>query len=169
MQKKSKFACARQTVNRCSPREGPVEPSPSSCTYAARLHARKIATWTPERQQKNSLKTQKMQNMQKCRNFPNFLFILKHLKSTFCTLQNTPGHSLRILEAFGKIPRHFREKSTFHENLDLSVSQKNLPRLNDFSKTHRRAQGIHSWIAFGLRKEQKLVWTQLNTQTWCAR
>ena len=44
------------------------------------------------------------------------------------------------------------------------MSQKNLSGLATFSKTHRRTQWIHSWIALGLRNLKKLVPCELNTQ-----
>ena len=62
--------------------------------------------------------------MKKCRIFWNVLLNFNYRKIYYCYLKNSPGHSLRILEASWKLPRHFREKSTFHENLDFSVSQK---------------------------------------------
>ena len=79
-------------------------------------------------------------------------------------LRVTFAHSTHILEASWKLPRHFREKSTFHENLDFFGVTKNLSLLVTFSKTHRQTQRIHSWICLDLRNVKKLVPRETNSQ-----
>ena len=44
----------------------------------------------------------------KCRKFLIFLFNFRQPKIKSCAPYNTPGHSLRILEASWKLPRRFR-------------------------------------------------------------
>ena len=62
----------------------------------------------------------------------------------------------------------FSTSQLFMKMSTLLVSQKNLSFLTTFSKTHRQTQRKHSWIGLGLRKVQKLVPCELNTQT-CMR
>ena len=81
------LACPRWTVNRCSPREGPVEPSPSRNTYPARLHAYWIGTRTLERQPPNSRTTEKnVSKHAKIWKFSNFLFIFPQSEIASCAL-----------------------------------------------------------------------------------
>ena len=101
--------------------------------------------------------------MKKCRDFRNFLINFRQPKINSCAFKNTPEHSPRILEAAWKLPRHFREKSTFHENLDFFGVTKNLCLDVTLSKTHRQTQRMHSWIALGLRNVKKLVPCQTNS------
>ena len=75
-----------------------------------------------------------------------------------------PEHSRTFLEAHRMIPERFRENSKFHENLDFSESCPDLCLLVTFSKTHRRTCHLHSWIALYLRKVEKLVRSETNTQ-----
>ena len=59
-------------------------------------------------------------------------------------------------------------ESLFMKISTFSVSWKNLCFKTTFSKTIGLTQRIHSWIAFDLKNVQKLVRSQLNTQT-CMR
>ena len=80
------------------------------------------------------------------------------------TPTDTPGHSLGILEALWNLPDSFREKSKFHENIDLLVSLKNLCSTRKSSQGIESTQRMHFWICLDLTKVYKLVRSQLNTR-----
>ena len=81
---------------------------------------------------------------------------------------DAPRRSRMLPRTSGNCFKSWAKNQLFVKISILLVSQTNLCFDQTFSKTHRQTQRIHSWIALGLRKVQKLVPCQTNTQT-CMR